>query len=188
MSLRLLSGQSLLLSPPEGCCYVQLSLSVGFCRLVTTSLDGFEDLTLAILGERQAPWLRIPRQCSCRIEAITSAELELQFASTPQGCDELLADWLLALRHMRQPVSADSRLEALFRLLLLHFGQRTADGYRLPFQLSHGRLAELVGCTRSTVTRRISQLREEGILLLPAGQEVIMFSASFIEANDCSYC
>lgn len=179
-SLRLLPGQSLLLSSPEGWRYGCIDLGSGFLRLATSALDGFEDFTLAFLGERQTHCLRLPRACSCRLEAITEAELSLTFTRSPSGADELIADWLLALRLVRQPPQAEARLDALFRLLLHQLGQRTGKGYWLPFLPSHGRLAELIGCTRSTVTRRITLLRDRELMAVSG--DGALFAIAFVES------
>lgn len=69
----------------------------------------------------------------------------------------------------------------LLRLLVGRFGVRNAAGYRLPFNLSHARLAELICATRSTVTRQLGQLRDTALIRQedPAGQLLLM--PSFVE-------
>ena len=48
----------------------------------------------------------------------------------------------------------------LFRLLTTKLGKRTQVGLLLEHKLSHARIAEIVGSTRSTVSRTISTLRK----------------------------
>lgn len=59
---------------------------------------------------------------------------------------------------------------------------RRRDGYMLPFTIPHSRLAELIGATRSTVTRQINALRQQGDLRI-SGDDGLMFGDSLIEDN-----
>ncbi|MDB4484781.1 helix-turn-helix domain-containing protein, partial [bacterium] len=43
-------------------------------------------------------------------------------------------------------------------------GIRTPEGYKLEFLLSHSRLAEMIGATRSTVSRSLGVLRDKGVI------------------------
>ena len=47
-----------------------------------------------------------------------------------------------------------------FELLITRLGKRTSDGLLLEHKLSHARIAEIIGSTRSTVSRTISTLRK----------------------------
>lgn len=57
---------------------------------------------------------------------------------------------------------------------------RRRDGYLLPFTIPHSRLAELIGATRSTVTRQINALRQQGDLQLWE-DGAVLFSDRLIE-------
>ena len=47
-----------------------------------------------------------------------------------------------------------------FRLMTTKLGKRTREGLLLEHTLSHARIAEIIGSTRSTVSRTISTLRK----------------------------
>ncbi len=87
---------------------------------------------------------------------------------------------LIALHLVRHPVGTEARLVALFQLLVMQFGIRRSDGYLLPFTIPHSRLAELIGATRSTVTRQINALRQQGDLQLWE-DGAVLFSDRLIE-------
>ena len=89
---------------------------------------------------------------------------------------------LIALHLVRHPVGTEARLVALFQLLVMQFGIRRSDGYLLPFTIPHSRLAELIGATRSTVTRQINALRQQGDLRI-SSDDGLMFGDSLIEDN-----
>jgi len=65
---------------------------------------------------------------------------------------------------VRHPVAEELRVIRVVRLLIQQFGIRVSRGYRLT--LGHGRIAELIGVTRSTVTHQLTVLREQGLLSL----------------------
>jgi hypothetical protein len=122
------------------------------------------DVTLAFAAPEECPWLRLPAAASCLLVAHTPIHCELQAVQHCPVTHDLISDWLLQLHLVRYPVGADLRLRSLLQLLVQRFGRRNAAGYQLPLELGHARLAELIGSTRSTVTRQISQLREQGLL------------------------
>ena len=92
----------------------------------------------------------------------------------------MLMQWLIALHLVRHPVGTEARLVALFQLLVMQFGIRRSDGYLLPFTIPHSRLAELIGATRSTVTRQINALRQQSELQLWE-DGAVLFSDRLIE-------
>ena len=85
------------------------------------------------------------------------------------------------LHLVRHPVGAEARLIALFQLLVSRFGIRRGDGYFLPFPLGHSRIAELIGATRSTVTRQLTILKDQKDLYLNETDGKLLFSARLIE-------
>ena len=73
---------------------------------------------------------------------------------------DAIMDWIIQLHIMRHEKNLESRLIKLFRLLVSRLGKRTSEGLLLEHTLSHARIAEIVGSTRSTVSRTISTLRK----------------------------
>ncbi len=78
--------------------------------------------------------------------------------------DDLMGDWMLQLLRLRSHSHADRRLQALLQALIWRQAYRVSQGYWLPFSLSHGRLAELIGAMRPTATRALQELRRSGQL------------------------
>jgi CRP-like cAMP-binding protein len=76
-------------------------------------------------------------------------------------------DWTLQLLRIRHLPKAEQRLHALLGLLVFRLGRRCGAWCDLPFRLSHGRLAELIGTTRVTTTRLMSQFRLAQLLEVP---------------------
>jgi len=68
----------------------------------------------------------------------------------------------------------EDRLRHLLVLLKREVGQPVAEGTRLSVRLTHQQLANAIGTTRVTVTRLISQLREEGWLLIDRDRHIVL--------------
>ena len=94
---------------------------------------------------------------------------------------DLIGDWMVTLLRLRGTRQAEQRLIQLFQLLLAAFGLRVAQGYRLPFSLSHERIAELIGSTRSTATRVLLTMRQRGDYKEIRDDQGLLFSADFLE-------
>lgn len=180
--LELKEGQTYLLGrPAESCTCVQITCQGGMAR-ITASLDATcADITLAFCGGGDGQWLRLP-QGVLLLEAVKDCQLHLHYADTCPVHHDLLMQWLMALHLVRHPVGAEARLIALFQLLVMHFGIRRSDGYLLPLAIAHSRMAELIGATRSTVTRQINMLRQQGSLSVDAAGSFLL-SADLIETN-----
>ena len=69
-------------------------------------------------------------------------------------------DWIIQLHIVRNEANLESRLMKFYELLMTRLGKRTPEGLLLEHTLSHARIAEIVGSTRSTVSRTISALRK----------------------------
>lgn len=68
----------------------------------------------------------------------------------------------------------EERLRHLLMLLKQEVGQPTASGTRLSVRLTHQQLANAIGTTRVTVTRLLSQLQEEGWLIVDSQRHIIL--------------
>ena len=73
---------------------------------------------------------------------------------------DAIMDWIIHLHIVRHETNLENRLMKFFRLLTTKLGKRTQEGLLLEHTLSHARIAEIVGSTRSTVSRTISALRK----------------------------
>ena len=78
---------------------------------------------------------------------------------------------------------SEDRLKSLLKLLITRLGKRTAEGYKLQFLLSHSRLAEMIGTTRSTVSRSLGALRSKGIISIDEMKEELITNDSELIAT-----
>ena len=102
-----------------------------------------------------------PQDLDINVEALTDTTYLVRKTNgkKPSESDSIV-DWVVQLHIVRQERSLDDRLMKLFYLLTTKLGKRTAQGLQLEYTLSHARIAEIVGSTRSTVSRTISKLRK----------------------------
>lgn len=68
----------------------------------------------------------------------------------------------------------EERLRHLLMLLKQEVGQPTDNGTRLGVRLTHQQLANAIGTTRVTITRLLSQLQEEGWLIIDSNRHIIL--------------
>ena len=180
--LKLTENQTFLLTPPsEKHRFVRLRFSEGVARLACSFGELFPDITLAFCGEQEVKWLSLPFQNNFILEAMSCSSLELQYQDHCLLEQDLIWEWLFDLHLVRHPVGAEARVAALLQLLVNRFGIRRSDGYLLPFALGHARMAELIGATRSTVTRQITLLRQQSDLSVCEASGRFVLSARVIE-------
>lgn len=74
----------------------------------------------------------------------------------------------------------EDRLRHLLLLLKREIGQAVREGTRLGVRLTHQQLANAIGTTRVTVTRLISQFREEGWLSIDCDRHIILPSTATV--------
>ncbi len=168
-------GQSVLLSTDTSGSWLQLSITSGFGRLSDS------ERTLAFVGPGDVQLIRIPAGCAGCLEALT--DLSVVWGDPPSDLalgDDLISDWMLRLLRLRSHSPAQRRLQSLLQALIWQHGCRIAQGYWLPFALSHGRLAELIGSTRPTATRALQQLRQSGQLRDHPDQPGWLFQPKFL--------
>ena len=180
-AVRMPPGQSVLIDPSArsgaGCIEVLEGVARVYCPCEET-----EGMTLAFL--QSGDQLRTDRLCSegvC-VEALTPLLFRSDAeANTNDGFDPV-NEWTLQLLRIRHLGSAESRLQALFALLVNRLGRRCGDWCQLPFRLTHERIGELIGSTRVTSTRLISRLRSSEMLNVPSGEQILKLSPSLIES------
>jgi CRP/FNR family cyclic AMP-dependent transcriptional regulator len=80
--------------------------------------------------------------------------------------EELSRQFTLACDQLRSVVLSTSAPEKLARLLLdwSENGQRTDQGTRFRFSLTHGEIGEFIGASRETVTRTLSIFRSRRLI------------------------
>lgn len=140
--------------------WLKVEVESGIIRLATEHDKCQNDITLAMMSHLECGSLRKPINKKLLVEAVTETFFELSNEEFDPAEDDVLTNWLLDLHIIRNPIKTEDRLKALFELLVERFGKRTAEGVTLDFLLPHSRLAEMIGSTRSTVSRSISTLRK----------------------------
>ena len=175
--VNLREAQTILLSPP---CHNRLCLNLvfntGIGRISGSFYKDNDDITLGFCGRIKSEWIRLPFSTTLVFEALSVCQLDLQYVEHCPTHQDLLMQWLFDFHLIRHPVRADNRLITLFRKLVEHFGVKRVDSYLLPFRMTHERIAELIGTTRSTATRQISFLRDEKNLILGDRGGMFIFS------------
>lgn len=155
----------------------------GKVKLTTSSLEG-KTLILRIAGPGEvlglsASILGIPYEVTaetlepCQINFIKREEFNRFMAGSTEVClhtaQALSTKYHDAQKELRSLGLAQSASERLARLLLQwcsENGTEGSTGIRIKVLLTHSEIAQLVGTTRETVTRLLSDLRRRGILLV----------------------
>ena len=180
-NLKLKVGQTALISyPSTNSRCLKLSFDSGIARIYGSLGTQYQEITLGFCGNGKTQCLRIPRETSLLLEGMTNCLLLVDYIEDCESNDDLMMKWLLDLHIVRHPVGADARLYALLRLLVSNFGVSQDESYSLPFTMGHSLIAELIGSTRSTVTRQLSKLRKNNILLSGELDTIFILTKAFI--------
>ncbi len=163
--IRLKAMQTLVLPQGTSQHWLKIDVQSGVLRLATLKSEAQIEATLALMSPAECGTFRQPRNYQLLIEAVTDVCVEIGQETQPNLDEEdFLSQWLFELYIIRHPSKADERLTALIKLLIERFGKRTTEGFRLEFLLSHHRIAEIIGTTRSTVSRAISRMRSQELI------------------------
>ena len=159
------TGQRLILSKPGYNWSTTIFAEQGIIRISTVANEINPEITLAIISTLDNCTFHHPNSENLQIESITKSAIKI--TNEPKihtANDDFLQEWIFQLYTVRHPIKTEERLKSLLRLLVLKLGIRTPEGYKLEFLLSHSRLAEMIGATRSTVSRSLGVLRDKGII------------------------
>ena len=172
------ASENVLLSTPKNREYVEITVEKGIARIGTRKGGNTSDITLGFACKAEACNFKHPDDLKIEIEAMTNISCAIKYTKQPDySCRDSIMDWILELHIVRHETSIENRIMKLFQLLITRLGKRTSEGYLLEHNLSHARIAEIIGSTRSTVSRTISTLRKtkkiyidelKNQLLLPA--------------------
>ena len=163
ISLR--TSQTLLLSNPADGHLLGLCINEGILRISSIPQWDRPEMTLAMASSMEQGFFQYPNTATLQLEAITDACFRIEQTGREEvAAFDFLNEWMFQLHAIRHPIKAEDRLFKLFELLISRFGKRTSKGYLLEFLLSHGRLGEIIGATRSTVSRAISTLKRSKLI------------------------
>ena len=155
------SSETIALARPQAGEQIEIVVKNGVIRIAANQSKDSANLTLAFVCKVDTFKFHYPEDLEITIEAITNTTyfVESKKKTDPVTNDALL-EWIIQLHILRHETNLESRLMKLFKLLMTRLGKRTSEGLLLELTLSHARIAEIVGSTRSTVSRTISTLRK----------------------------
>ena len=170
--------ETVLIERPQAGKDIEITVKSGVIRIAVKQYNNAEDITLAFACRADVFKFRYPGDLEITIEAITDTTY-LTESTTRIGPDssDAIMDWIIQLHIVRHEKNLENRLMKLFRLLTTRLGKRTPEGLLLEHTISHARIAEIIGSTRSTVSRTISTLRKsqqiyidelKGQIIIPA--------------------
>lgn len=140
---------------------IEITVKSGVIRIAANQSKNAEDITLAFTCRADICRFHYPENLELSIEAITDTTYTVgSISKIESDTSDAIMDWIIQLHIMRHEKNLENRLIKFFRLLMTRLGKRTSEGLLLEHTLSHARIAEIVGSTRSTVSRTISNLRK----------------------------
>ena len=140
---------------------IEITVKSGIIRIVANQSENAEDITLAFTCRADIFKFHYPENLELSIEAITDTTYTVETAKkTESKTSDSVIDWIIQLHIVRHETNLENRLMKFFKLLITRLGKRTSEGLLLEHTLPHARIAEIIGSTRSTVSRTISTLRK----------------------------
>ena len=159
------AGQRFILNRPNYKWSTTIFMEQGIIRLSTVANEINPEITVALISSLDNCTFHHPSSENLQVEAITESIIMIKNEQKIYTANEdFLQEWIFQLYTVRHPIKTEERLKSLLRLLILKLGIRTPEGYKLKFLLSHSRIAEMIGATRSTVSRSLGVLKEKGII------------------------
>ena len=178
-SCSLQAGQRLILTKPNHNCPTTIVAGQGIIRLSTVRNESRPEITVALMSPLDDCTFCHPSSENLQIEAITDSVIKIKNEhKIHEAGDDFLQEWIFRLYTVRHPIKSEDRLKSLLKLLTVRLGKRTSEGYKLQFLLSHSRLAEMIGATRSTVSRSLGALKDKGIISIDEMREELVINDS----------
>ncbi len=176
-SISLNSQETIRLERPQAGEIAEITVKSGVIRIAGNQSNNAKDITLAFACRADAFKFHYPEDLEITIEAITDTTYIVE-SIEKKGSDtsDAIMEWIIQLHIVRHETNVEKRLMKFFRLLITRLGKRTSEGLLLEHTMPHARIAEIIGSTRSTVSRTISTLRKsqqiyidelKGQILLP---------------------
>ena len=157
--------QVLTLSKPANGISMKINIQAGILRISSTATEKSEEITLAMTSKYEQGCFQHPQGFHLQVEAVSEASFWIDYEQPGLGQEkDFLSDWILQLHWVRHPIKTEERLMRFFELMCQRLGKRAVDGYLLEFLLPHARIAEIIGATRSTVSRSIGSLKRSQII------------------------
>ena len=155
------SHETVALERPKAGEDIEITVKNSVIRIAANQPKKKEDITLAFKCRTDVFKFHYPRDLEITIQAITDTTYFVKSGNrTKSNTNDAIMDWIIQLHIVRNEAYLESRLMKFFKLLMTRLGKRTPEGLLLEHTLSHARIAEIIGSTRSTVSRTISTLRK----------------------------
>ena len=155
------SNETVPLGRPQAGEDIEIKVESGAIRIAVDQPKNAEGITLAFACKADIFKFHYPGDFEITIEAITDTTYLVESISKIESdTSDALMDWIIQLHIVRHETNLENRLMKFFILMTSKLGKRTSEGLMLEHTLSHGRIAEIIGSTRSTVSRTISTLRK----------------------------
>ena len=160
-TISLNSSETASLERPQTGEDIEITVKSGIIRIAANQSKNAEDITLAFACRSDIFKFHYPGDLEITIEAITDTTYFAETTNkTESNISDSIVEWIIQLHIVRHETNLENRLMKFFRLLTTKLGKRTPEGLLLEHTLSHARIAEIVGSTRSTVSRTMSNLRK----------------------------
>ena len=155
------ASETIALERPQAGEKIELIVKYGVIRIAANKSKNTENLTLAFACKADTFKFHYPEDLEITIEAITDTTYVVESIGK-KGSDtsDAIMEWIIQLHIVRHETNLEDRLMKFFRLLITRLGKRTPEGLLLEHTLPHARIAEIIGSTRSTVSRTIGCLRK----------------------------
>ena len=155
------SYETVRLERPQAGENIEITVKSGVIRIAGNQSNNAKDITLAFVCRADAFKFHYPEDLEITIEAITDTTYMIESISKIESnTRDAIMEWIIQLHIMRHETNLEKRLMEFFSLMATKLGKRTSEGLLLEHTLSHARIAEIIGSTRSTVSRTISVLRK----------------------------
>ena len=149
------------LEKPQSIEEMEIKVTKGIIRIAGKQSDKAKGITLAFACKADVFKFQYPQDLEITIEAISDASYLIETRNkTDFKARDAIADWIIQLHIVRCEANLEKKLMRLFELMMMRLGKRTSKGLLLEHTLSHARIAEIIGSTRSTVSRTMSTLRK----------------------------
>lgn len=164
-------------------------VSRGVIQLRTVHFDGAE-MTLGLIYPEMPFGLPLtqldPYEAIALTEVVLMRLSQIEIDQSPRLAQEILCQLNRRLKQTEALLSLSNqrfisdRLQTLLLLLKNELGQTTPEGVRIGVRFTHQQLANLVGTSRSTVTRLIAFLRKKGWLSIDQNRHLIIHDSAVI--------
>ena len=169
------SYETVRLEKPQAGENIEITVKSGVIRIAGNQSNNAKDITLAFACRADAFKFHYPEDLEITIEAITDTTYVVKSIGT-KGSDtsDAIMEWIIQLHIVRNETNLENRLMKFLRLLITRLGKRTPEGLLLEHTLPHARIAEIIGSTRSTVSRTIGSLRKSQQIYIDELKEQII--------------